>query len=92
VELEAVVGLSAAPLVIYYLTDNIKSAWKYLRDAPGEDDSPWPLMSSGIGALWMVGAWFSGWLPTEADSALAAIMLGIGVGAVTSKTYQVISR
>lgn len=90
-ELDAVVGLGAAPLVIYYLTDNIKSAWKYARDATGEH-SPWPLMASAIGALWMVGAWASGWLPEAADSALAAVMLGIGTGAVTSKTYEAIKR
>lgn len=90
--LEAVIGVGAAPAVIYAVTQNIKSAWKYAQDEQG-DHSPWPLVASFIGALWMLGAWYSGWLPQEQlDSPLAAVVLGIGAGAVTSKTYEVIKR
>ena len=90
-EIDAIVGIAGAPLVIYYLTENVKSAFRYF-DGQGGENSPWPLVSSIVGAAWMVGAWLSGWLPAEADSALAAAMIGIGTGAVTSKTYEVIKR
>ena len=90
-EIDAIVGIAGAPLVIYYLTENVKSAFRYF-DGQGGENSPWPLVSSIVGGLWFVGAWFSGWLPPEADSALAAVMLGVGTGAVTSKTYEVIKR
>lgn len=90
--LEAVIGVGAAPAIIYAVTQNIKSALRYVKDEPG-DHSPWPLVSSVVGALWMLGAWYSGWLPQEQlDSPLAAVMLGIGAGAATSKTYEVIKR
>lgn len=91
-DIEAIVGLGGSPLVIYYVTENIKSAWRYIQDEPG-DHSPWPLMASVVGALWMAGAFYSGWIPAETvSSPLAAVMLGIGAGAVTSKTYEVIKR
>lgn len=98
--LEAVIGVGAAPAIIYAVTQNIKSAWRYINDITARDSfgkpvesSPWPLVSSVVGALWMLGAWYSGWLPQEQlDSPLAAVMLGIGAGAATSKTYEVIKR
>ena len=67
-ELEALIGLAALPVVIPALTEHIKQFFRAVQDrrvGADETATPWPLVADTVGILYSVGAWYSGWMPQD---------------------------
>ena len=95
-EIEALIGLAALPVVIPTLTEHIKGFWNAVRDyhPRGSNYSEWPLVADTVGILYSVGAWYSGWIPQDkVDSPLGAVLVGLVAALVVQQGYdRVVNR
>ena len=96
-ELEALIGLAALPVVIPALTEHIKQFFRAVQDrrvGADETATPWPLVADTVGILYSVGAWYSGWIPQDkVDSPLGAVLVGLVAALVVQQGYdRVVNR
>lgn len=93
-EIEALVGLAALPLVVTVGTDHAKRFFRAIRDRKIggiTDATPWPLVADVVGTSYAVAAWYAGYIPNEqVDSVLGAILIGFAASLVAQGGYNAI--
>lgn len=88
-DLEQLVGLSALPLVVIFLTDHVKKFYFGIRDWEGGTE--WPLVADVIGVAFAAASWYAGYIPHDVvETVLGAVLVGLAGSLVTQKAYDMV--
>jgi hypothetical protein len=90
-DIEAIIGFGAAPLLIIALVDHIKKAvhaarqWLDGRDgvrmfAVDPEATPWPLVADALAVAWAVALYDSGMFPEQVTRLTTVVLLGLALG------------
>lgn len=82
-DIEALIGIGAAPGIIYFLTSHIKQFVHARQDRGG---SYWPLVADGVGAGYGLFAWYDGNLGDIGP--LSAVLAGIAISIAAQRAYD----
>ncbi len=97
-DIEAMIGLGAAPLLLIALTAHIK---KFTRAvgihlgvlSPVANGTPWPLVLDVLAVAWTLMLWRSGLLPEGVEEITTAVLVGLALGvAAGTLRDQTVSR
>lgn len=82
-DLDTLIGVAAAPVLIPMLVGATKPLVRLIAPSVCDDDvdnGPWQLMAVFYGALWLIALTQSGHAPSEIDNTWTAVLAGIALG------------
>ena len=102
--IEALIGFAAAPLLIIALVGHLKlftravadwverlqtSSGGFIASTTSSDDrSPWPLVTDLMAIAWTFGLWQSRLLPEQVTHPTTVVLLGLALGVAAGLAYE----
>lgn len=93
-QLQAMIGLAAAIVLLPILVEHIKAAVKWaITRGRALSSSPWQLVTDALAVLWSLALWDSGLLVFEEIAELrltTVVLIGLALGAAASGGYDLL--